>query len=215
MRGDEHIPQVAPASSLDFLLRLFQRVVHDVELRAKSPADGSMVDRIFTHSLGDVVEFVTKNAGANIFFGVATRQGGGGKKENCREVAALWCDADFKNSSEADVWRRVKAFSPKPSIIVASGNGVHLYWLLRSPVPAQAEVIEPILRGLARALGGDGKSAEMARVMRLPGTLNHKYRPPRLSDVVHMSEQRCRLEDFADQPSRQPAAAPDDSAHQN
>jgi hypothetical protein len=69
----------------------------------------------------------------NVFFGVCPRP-----KEGCersfhiRMVRCLWVDIDLCTPDEA-LERCQKADLPRPSIIVMSGNGVHLYWLLAEP----------------------------------------------------------------------------------
>lgn len=77
---------------------------------------------------------------ANIFFGVCPREGGGGKFDQAwqiRNIRALWCDID--GVSPAEILERCAAAKPNPipapSIVVGSGNGVHLYWLLETPAP--------------------------------------------------------------------------------
>lgn len=47
-----------------------------------------------------------------------------------------------------------------------------------------------VLRALARAVGGDLQAAEPARVLRLPGTLNHKYDPPRAVTIEVLEPER-------------------------
>jgi hypothetical protein len=72
---------------------------------------------------------------ANIFFGVCPRFGTGGQYDlawQIRVVRVLWTDIDDCTVDEARE-RIAKAGMPPPSIIVNSGHGVHLYWLLDSP----------------------------------------------------------------------------------
>jgi hypothetical protein len=73
---------------------------------------------------------------ANIFFGVCPRFDGGKQKYDrafqVRTVRALWADLDGCSPEEA-VERCKAAGLPHPSIIVRSGNGVHLYWILSQP----------------------------------------------------------------------------------
>jgi P4 family phage/plasmid primase-like protien len=72
---------------------------------------------------------------ANIFFGACPRVGDNGQFDQAwqiRTVRALWCDID-NVSVEVALERVVKAGLPIPSIVVNSGNGVHLYWLLTEP----------------------------------------------------------------------------------
>ena len=73
----------------------------------------------------------------NTFFGVCPRVGG--KKHETfdlawqiRTVRCLWSDVDHAKPDE--VVERCKAAGlPTPSIVVSSGNGSHLYWLLDEP----------------------------------------------------------------------------------
>ena len=71
----------------------------------------------------------------NIFFGVCPRPGTEGKYDQAwqiRVIRVLWTDIDHCTVDEARK-RIAKAGMPQPSIIVNSGHGVHLYWLLDSP----------------------------------------------------------------------------------
>jgi archaellum biogenesis ATPase FlaH len=180
----------------EFLTHFFQDTEHQVELRAL-PCKA----RVFTRTPKAVADFLKRNSETNnIYFGVATRAGHGGTKEHCREIPAIWVDVDFKDTPEAEFEQRLADFKLSPSVIVASGGGLHVYWLLKTPVSAQDARVEPILRGLALALGGDLAAAEKARVLRLPGTLNHKYAPPRKVELRASPvewERRYLLEDFS------------------
>ena len=72
---------------------------------------------------------------ANVFFGVCPRSGGDGRFDlawQIRTVRALWSDIDHVTVEESQA-RVANAGLPQPSIIVKSGNGVHLYWLLEVP----------------------------------------------------------------------------------
>jgi hypothetical protein len=179
-----------------FLSDFFRGVAHEIELRAFHPVSRNVLGRFFTRDPGEAVGFALKHAGANIFFGVATREGGGDKK-SCREIVALWADLDFKDSSELDVWEQVLAYPLRPSLIIQSGDGLHVYWLLLDKVGAVAETVEPILRGLQRALHGDPACAELARILRLPGTVNYKYTPPRRCEILEADwRRRYRFEQF-------------------
>ncbi len=72
---------------------------------------------------------------ANIFFGACPRVGDKGRFDlawQIRIVRALWCDIDHVTVADA-LGRVVKAGLPRPTIVVSSGSGVHLYWLLEEP----------------------------------------------------------------------------------
>ncbi len=71
----------------------------------------------------------------NLFFGVCPRIGNQGRFDlawQIRTARALWTDIDHVTVEEARE-RIAKAGLPVPSIILNSGNGVHLYWLLDEP----------------------------------------------------------------------------------
>jgi P4 family phage/plasmid primase-like protien len=175
---------------------------------------------------------------ANVFFGVCPRLGDGGRFDlawQVRTARVLWADLDHCAFAEA-LARCEAAGLPRPSVIVCSGNGVHLYWILAEPYliddagdpppvvtqfldrgPGQKKVpfkvvclpddtqvrlylrdpktsgdsavldpecgwgklsdkalrLQDILAGVAARIGGDHTS-DLARLLRLPGTLNRK-----------------------------------------
>ncbi|MES2999478.1 MAG: hypothetical protein V4787_02200 [Pseudomonadota bacterium] len=67
---------------------------------------------------------------------------------------------------------------PLPSYMVFSGHGLHAKWLLSEPLPAKAQSRwKAVLRELLKILapwGADVMAADVCRVLRLPGTYNHK-----------------------------------------
>jgi hypothetical protein len=89
-------------------------------------------------SLGDVGLLLTcraaASARANVFYGVCPRVGPEGYDQawQIRTVRWLWSDIDHTTPEEA-VARCETAGLPKPSLVVNSGNGAHLYWRLESP----------------------------------------------------------------------------------
>lgn len=77
----------------------------------------------------------------NIYFGVCPRFGRAGQFDlewQIRKVVALWADIDNISVDEA-LKRVAEAGLPPPSIVVNSGNGVHLYWLLDAPFLIEAD----------------------------------------------------------------------------
>jgi P4 family phage/plasmid primase-like protien len=91
-------------------------------------------DSRLTATVGNIIGRTGETL-ANLFFGVCPRVGGGQQYDlawQIRTVRALWSDIDDANHVEA--LDRCKANKvPEPSVVVASGNGVHLYWLLDHP----------------------------------------------------------------------------------
>ena len=69
------------------------------------------------------------------FFGVCPRFGARGEYDQAwqiRNARVLWADIDGATIPEV-LERIAKAGLPKPTIVVASGNGAHVYWKLAEP----------------------------------------------------------------------------------
>jgi hypothetical protein len=71
---------------------------------------------------------------ANVFFGVCPRFGDKffDRAFQVRCVRVLWADLDHCTPKEA-LQRCEKAGLPRPSVVVRSGHGTHLYWILAEP----------------------------------------------------------------------------------
>lgn len=138
--------------------------------------------------------------GRNVFFGVAKYETDEGRtKDNVKAIKAFWLDIDC-GESKAEVNEKtgrpsgyldqatgvaeLKRFCklvgvPKP-ILVNSGRGLHVYWPLTEAVTReQWEPVADRLRELCNTheLYVDPAVFEVARVLRIPGTLNFKDDP--------------------------------------
>ncbi|MEZ4864478.1 MAG: DNA-primase RepB domain-containing protein [Caldilineaceae bacterium] len=89
---------------------------------------------------------------------------------------------------------QIEALYYPPSVIIDSGGGYHCYWLLRDPLPLDETNrgdVQVVQHSWVRLMGGDAGAADLRRVLRLPGTYNHKAgfangatgQPPRVSFV--------------------------------
>ena len=98
--------------------------------------------------------------------------------------------------------------SPKPTIIVATGGGLHAYWLFDTPWlfdrgdPAPARLMEAWTRrieGVGAVFGWhvDTSVSDLARVLRVPGTANYKTPVPREVDVIRETGERYEREYLA------------------
>src|SRR5262245_52065381 len=124
-------------------------------------------------------------AGAGLYFCVGTLlDGGRGRsKANVGWVAGLHADIDYKDHDLApeEVQHRLGQTPLPASLVVATGGGLHCYWLFHeaeAATPETAARIEAALRRLADHIGGDPQCAECARLMRVPGTVNYKREVP-------------------------------------
>jgi hypothetical protein len=95
----------------------------------------------------------------------------GGKAKHCRELSALFADVD---SNDEDTFKRIESFPLEPSIVNFSGGGYHIFWLLDQSIDPRDPHVVPFLEGISFALEADPTCAEIARVLRVPGTFNHK-----------------------------------------
>jgi hypothetical protein len=176
----------------DFLRALHPEGYRD--LRAFRKGESPKTASVPAADVATVDTFADRFHDHDVFVGVAPRLNSEGRDITaCAALHALFIDYDFKMSSEAEALRALASFPLTPSIVVNSGGGLHCYWLLNEPLDLQNDgsvLAKQILRALATALGADLTAAEPARVLRLPGTLNHKYVPPRPVVVEALSEQR-------------------------
>ncbi len=77
-----------------------------------------------------------------------------------------------------------------PSVIIDSGGGYHCYWLLGEIVPldeTNRADVQAVQHGWVQLVGADRGAADLRRMLRLPGTYNHKSgfgtQPPRVHFV--------------------------------
>lgn len=157
---------------------------HDV----RTIADGH-VDQTFVplHDAAALRAFVApRRARQNCYVGAAVRRtDANGTLANCSLLPLLFADLDFHGSTEGDTRARLTAFPFPPTMTVATGGGLHGWWLLKDPLDLATEAprAKTLLRRLAQHLAADRLAAEPARVLRLPHTYNFKFTPPRLVAV--------------------------------
>ena len=101
----------------------------------------------------------------NVYFGPAMRKSRGDTKKDVLGAKALWVDVD-------DLARPLSTLPP--SLVVFSGHGWHLYWLLDEPV-TDIDRLEELNKLLATDVPTADKTCYNAnRVLRVPGTKNLK-----------------------------------------
>jgi len=109
--------------------------------------------------------------------------------EGCREgedhgLECYYREGDkwvhVKRPKLGDILGRVEELTGlRPSIVVDSGNGYHLYFRLSYEVDAKKlKQLETALLEVLKPLGADAKSRDLARILRLPGTINPRNGRP-------------------------------------
>lgn len=80
-----------------------------------------------------------------------------------------------------------KACLPLPTHIASSGGGSHVYWIVDSFISREKwQTYAAKLKTLTHTLeflADDSRTADIASVLRMPGTYNYKYDPPRLVTI--------------------------------
>ena len=141
----------------------------------------------------------------DVYFGVLPRNGRSGSQQDVCAASCLFCDIDGGDAGAEGAIALFKASGlPAPHIAVKSGGGAHLYWLLSEtillPDHAARESFKRTLRRLCRKIGGaspgahaDTSACEVARILRVPGTFNHKRETPRPVKLLRMDAEGERL----------------------
>ena len=137
------------------------------------------------------------------------------KSDNAFGVNSFWLDIDVsENKSNTgkgygtieEANTELKRFCaetklPAPTHIVNSGTGLHVYWALTTVArPSLWKYLALQLKALCKHhnfYADPSRTADIASLMRVPGTLNHKYSPPRPVTLVYHNDQLICREHFA------------------
>jgi hypothetical protein len=112
---------------------------------------------------------------------------------DCGEVKA---EAGKGYRTVEDAEQAIEAFCsdtglPSPTHIVDSGGGLHVYWATDGEIERDVwRAYASKLKALTRAhkfLADDSRTSDIASVLRIPGTFNHKYSPPKLVSLKYAS----------------------------
>ena len=129
--------------------------------------------------------------GYNAYYGLATfKESNSRKVTNVNELKSFFLDLDCGESkdypSQSDALKDLRRFCkelrlPKP-LLVNSGRGVHVYWVLDEAISVDEWVpIAERFKKLCKEknlLADPAVTADAARVLRIPDTHNHKSNPP-------------------------------------
>ena len=123
-------------------------------------------------------------------------------QQNVLALKSLYLDIDFKGGDHGyetrdDAINAIAGFLeasgfPKPSMIVKSGGGLHVYFTLARPL--SRDEWQPLAHALAEAGKRHGLKADWqvttdsARILRIPGTTNNKQDIPRPVTLAAIKE---------------------------
>ena len=155
-----------------------------------------------------------------------------GRAASAVALPGLWVDLDVAGPTHAsgdlpaDLETALGLLDAVPvpaSCRVGTGSGVHAYWLLdeiwrlesereREQARSLVARVQLAIRRRAAELGlSVDATADLARVLRLPGTLNHKTATPRPAEVRYLApapERRYNPRDFDLLEALEPVPAP-------
>ena len=144
--------------------------------------DGSIV-KIYNTRIKGLREIVEKvNGSEDSYITPNTTYIPKRRVSNIRQFRALYIDLDKIEHDQEVIYNRIFKLSedgeiPKPTMIVDSGRGLHIYWRIYN-APYQAldtwQQLEDFLYYKLKEYGADGKALDAVRVLRIPGTVNSK-----------------------------------------
>lgn len=172
------------------------------------------------HHIRETLQLIqqTNDLGWGAYVGVGYRRAAlpryqRGGKGQLLALPAIFSDVDRPPELVLPLLSQV----PRPSLVIASGGGTHLYWFLKRPT-THFKQAERIIKGLARWLEAD-LSMSTDQIMRLPGTRNTKpKRANALCQVLSSNAVEYELDDFfayelLHAPLKAQSVQPNDSCH--
>ena len=164
--------------------------------------------------LSKVPSLLEKYENDNIYFGIASRYNKeNGKKESCNYLGALYIDIDVGKDGhkKESLYESIESalstlyrFPIEPSIIVNSGNGLHVYWLLAEPLDLSKMSVEAesTMKKLEEILAADS-THNIDRIFRIPFSFNNKDSRKECR-IIHFNENRYVFENFRNEIEKYP-----------
>lgn len=168
-----------------------------------------------------VAIYATSQENWNVYFNpVVLRQipkKGRGSVNDTGALTCFWIDIDVETGTHnqgtalfpttEEAVRFAKGLPTPPTFIVDTGGGIHCYWAFTEPwelldererLDAQrhSQNFQRAIRSLAAEMGyWVDNTSDLARVLRMPGTVNQKYGT--YVHISHVRMERYNLSDFA------------------
>ena len=158
------------------------------------------------------------NGKYNVYFGLCPLSNrpprGRGNESDVGLLTCFWADLDVASEghkapkgiarkeyppTKAAARDLLHEFGLAPTIVVDSGNGLHAYWVLREPIKL-ADGNRGAVKGVSMAVSQKllikstiagyscDQVGDLARIFRVPGTLNIKTDPPKECRIIESSD---------------------------
>jgi hypothetical protein len=174
------------------------------------------------HDIDEAAHAVEGCSGTDIYVGVGLSPEDFGPHQRCpaektASIAAMWADIDIQSDAHAkkalpatiaDSLSIMPASMP-PTIIVATGNGIHAWWLLEVPLVFDTDEERANTAGIVHRwqtmLQYNGANrgwaldrlADLSRILRVPGTYNFKDPTSPKPVLVHsLNDRKYNLSEF-------------------
>jgi len=174
--------------------------------------------------LSETVDYCRKlSCKTDVYFGLGLRKKQLNKMQRGKEddivcIPCLWLDIDIHNpdahsrqdypKTPEEALHILSKLGLDPSIVINSGNGLHIYWLLKEPFVIKTiedkERIKKVCSGFNILAMNKFKEAgyhidnvsDLARVLRVPGTLNHKGTESKNVEVIKATQARYDISEI-------------------
>jgi len=169
-----------------------------------------------------VLEATAQSTATDVYFNVGLQSTdlGPSKRGTVADISAItafWFDFDIAGEGHAssqyprsveEILKFLQTLPLHPSFLVNSGGGIHGYWPLAHPWVFtddgdrnQAQELSRFFQGFIIEEGCKlgwqfDNTSDLTRILRPPGTLNHKTSPPKTVEIIHMGDKRYSIEDF-------------------
>lgn len=195
----------------NFLNLLYPDFVKDRFILTTNIISKAVSGTICHNSIKSVMANTFTVSGKNVYFqlGLLSKRTNGnerGKVVDVTGIPGFWMDIDIKNDAghkkkelpeSIDVAMSFLSELPsKPSIIVNSGGGLHVYWLFnhvwlfideeeRKIAKAKSKAFQRSIIQAGKAKGWElDNTKSLNQLLRIPGTINYKYDPPQKVCIV-------------------------------
>jgi len=178
---------------------------------------GNGIKQVYFHSTDELAEAAEHydSEGWDIYFAMSNfKEEGTRRGEDAKHIKSFFLDLDCGEdkvakgegfATQGDALRRLQEFCaalklPKP-LIVNSGRGIHVYWVLEESVPVeQWKVVADQFKAKCKEFGLEIDPAvpsDVARVLRVVGTHNHKPDVPAPVVTVNKKPDAVNFDFFA------------------
>ena len=178
--------------------------------------DGQDRRTLWAETTGDAakqIDAVTRTH--NIWLGCATRTSRLGQQRgsaaDCGHIPGLWLDVDIAGPHhtrqdlppDTETAQQILDRYPlQPTVVINSGNGLQPWWLFKEPIrPADyPDLLDAWAYTWAQTFADAGYGLDnvfdLARVLRVAGTLNHKNTPPEPVTIHGLNPTRYEVDDL-------------------